>query len=71
MGLRLILSLWRISIMIDFSKWALPRMFGSRDREEQDGSAEAWVVLATPADAWPRYRKEQVGLDGALSAVMV
>ena len=56
--------------MRDFSKWSLPRMFGLRDREEQDGSAEAGVVLATSADAWPRDCKEQVGLDGALSAIV-
>mgnify|MGYP003332057691 CR=1 FL=1 len=53
-----------------FSQWALPRMSGSRDREEQDGSAEAGVVLATLADAGPRDRKERVGLDGALSAIV-
>ena len=31
-------------------------------------SAEAGVVLATPADAWPRDCAEEVGFDGALSA---
>ena len=53
-----------------FSQWALPRMSGSRDREEQDGSAEAGIVLATLADAWPRDRQGQVGLDEALSAIV-
>ena len=53
-----------------FSQWALPRMSGSRDREERGCSAEAGVVLATPADAWPRDRAEEVGLDGALSAIV-
>ena len=56
--------------MMFFSEWALPRMSGSRDREEQDGSAEARVVLAILADAWPRDRQGQVGLDGALSAIV-
>ena len=52
-----------------FSEWALPRMSESRDREEQDGPAEAGVVLATLADAGPFDREEQVGLDGAVSAI--
>ena len=56
--------------MTVFSQWAMPQMSGVRDREEQDASAEAGVVLATPADAWPRDRAEEVGLDGALSAIV-
>ena len=33
------------------------------------GPAEAGVVLATLADVGPRDREEQVGLDGAVSAI--
>ena len=44
-------------------------MSESRDREEQSCLAEAGVVLATLADVGPRDREEQVGLDGAVSAI--
>ena len=57
-------------MMTVFSQRVLPQMSGSCDREEQDGSAEAGVVLATSADVCPRVRKESVHLDGALSFIV-
>ena len=57
-------------MMTVFSQRALPQMSGSCDREEQDGSAEAGVVLATSADVWPLDHKEQVHFDGALSSIV-